>query len=89
MISHTGEVSGFLTSNAVFPAKDMAVVVCSNEDGISLVGPLARQIAGLVLGGAPEKEIAQVRGILEGLREGRIDRAISLRTRIPILTRWS
>ena len=76
MISHTGEVSGFLTSNAVFPAKGVAVVVCSNEDGISLIGPLARQIAGLVLGGAAEKDIAQVRGILEGLKEGHIDRAI-------------
>jgi D-alanyl-D-alanine carboxypeptidase len=76
MISHTGEVSGFLTSNAVFPAKGVAVVVCSNEDGISLIGPLARQIAGLVLGGAPDKEIAQVRGILEGPKEGRIDRAV-------------
>jgi CubicO group peptidase (beta-lactamase class C family) len=76
MISHTGEVSGFLTSNAVFPAKGVAVVVCSNEDGISLVTPLARQIAEVLLGGAPAKEIAQVRGILEGLREGRIDRAI-------------
>jgi D-alanyl-D-alanine carboxypeptidase len=76
MISHTGEVSGFLTSNAVFPAKGVAVVVCSNEDGISLVGPLARQIADVLLGGAPEKEFAQVRGILDGLREGRVDRAI-------------
>lgn len=76
MISHTGEVSGFLTSNAVFPAKGVAVVVCSNEDGIGLVGPLGRQIAGLALGGASEKEIGQVRGILEGLREGRVDRSI-------------
>lgn len=76
MISHTGEVSGFLTSNAVFPAKGLAVVVCSNEDGISLVTPLARQIAEVLLGGEPEKELAEVRGILEGLREGRIHRAM-------------
>jgi D-alanyl-D-alanine carboxypeptidase len=76
MISHTGEVSGFLTSNAVFPAKGVAVVVCSNEDGISLVSPLARQIAGVLLGGASDKDITQVRGILEGLREGRVDRAM-------------
>jgi D-alanyl-D-alanine carboxypeptidase len=76
MISHTGEVSGFLASNAVFPGKGLAVVVCSNEDGISLVTPLTRQIAALALGGAPENELAQVRGILEGLREGRIDRSM-------------
>lgn len=76
MISHTGEVSGFLTSNAVFPTKGVAVAVCSNEDGISLVSPLARQIAEIALGGASEKELTEVRGILEGLRAGRIDRAI-------------
>jgi CubicO group peptidase (beta-lactamase class C family) len=76
MISHTGEVSGFLASNAVFPDKGLAVVVCSNEDGISLVSPLSRQIAALALGGAPENELAQVRGILEGLGEGRIDRTM-------------
>lgn len=76
MLSHTGEVSGFLTSNAVFPTKGVAVAVCSNEDGISLVSPLTRQIAGIMLGGASEKELTQVRGILEGLQEGRIDRAL-------------
>jgi D-alanyl-D-alanine carboxypeptidase len=76
MISHGGEVSGFLASNAVFPTKGVAVVVCSNEDGISLVSPLSRQIAEVLLGGASEQELAQVRGILEGLNDGRIDRAL-------------
>jgi len=76
MVSHTGEVSGFLTSNAVFPSKGVAVVVCSNEDGISFVGPLARQIEELLLGAASEQELAEVRGILEGLRQGRVDRAL-------------
>jgi CubicO group peptidase (beta-lactamase class C family) len=76
MVSHTGEVSGFLTSNAVFPSKGVAVVVCSNEDGISFVSPLARQIEELLLGAASEQEIAEVRGILEGLSQGRVDRAL-------------
>jgi D-alanyl-D-alanine carboxypeptidase len=76
MVSHTGEVSGFLTSNAVFPTKGVAVVVCSNEDGISFVGPLARQIEELLLGAASEQELAEVRGILEGLRQGRVERAL-------------
>ncbi len=76
MISHTGEVSGFLTQNSVFPAKGVAVAVCSNEDGINLIGPLSRQIAEVVLGGTSEKEITEVRGILAGLREGRVDRAM-------------
>jgi len=76
MISHGGEVSGFLTENSIFPAKGVAVVVCSNQDGVNLVAPLARQIAEIVLGSASEKELAQVREILEGLREGRVDRAM-------------
>src|ERR1700722_3834772 len=76
MVSHTGEVSGFLTSNAVFPTKGVAVVVCSNEDGISFVGPLARQIEELLLGSVSGQELAQVRGILEGLQQGRVDRAL-------------
>lgn len=79
-ISHGGEVSGFLATNTVFPTKGIAVAVCSNEDGISLIGPLARQIAQLALesgqGGGAEKEIQQVRGILDGLQHGRIDHAL-------------
>jgi len=76
MLSHGGEVSGFLTSNAVFPAKGVAVVVCSNEDGISFVSPLARQIEELLLGTAPAQELTQVRGILEALRQGHVDRSL-------------
>lgn len=76
MISHTGEVSGFLTLNAVFPLKGVAVAVCSNEDGINLIGPLARQIEDIAMGAAQEKELAQVRGILEDLHRGRVDRAL-------------
>jgi len=76
MVSHTGEVSGFLTSNAVFPTRGVAVAVCSNEDGISFVSPLARQIEELLLGTASGQELAQVRGILEGLRQAKVDRAL-------------
>jgi D-alanyl-D-alanine carboxypeptidase len=77
---HGGEVSGFLTTNAVYPTRQAAVVVVSNEDGVSLVAPLARQIAALVL--LPDQpapaaaDTAKVRGILEGLRKGRIDRTL-------------
>jgi D-alanyl-D-alanine carboxypeptidase len=76
MVSHTGEVSGFLTANAVFPTKGIAVAVCSNEDGISVVSPLARQIEELLLGTASGQELGQVRGILEGFQGGKIDRAL-------------
>ena len=79
-LQHGGEVSGFLASNTVLPSRNGAVVVLSNEDGINLVGPLARQIATLVFlpeQPAPsEKNTKEVQSILEGLRNGRIDRAL-------------
>src|SRR5579872_1217250 len=78
VISHNGEVSGFLASNAVYPTKDTAVIVLSNEDGISLIGPVSRDVSQIVLGRemAASGEVSQVRGILEGLQQGHIDRAL-------------
>ncbi|HUB34768.1 MAG TPA: serine hydrolase domain-containing protein [Bryobacteraceae bacterium] len=79
-LEHSGEVSGFLSSNAIYPTRHAAVVVLSNEDGVSLVGPLTRQIATILLlpeqPAASAKNTAQVRAILEDLRKGRIDRAL-------------
>jgi CubicO group peptidase (beta-lactamase class C family) len=78
MISHSGEVSGFLAINRVFPAKDVGVIVLSNEDGVNLIGPLSQDIALLMIEPHPAssaKEDKEVRTILEGLQQGRIDRA--------------
>ena len=84
MISHSGEVSGFLALNRVFPTRDAAVVVLSNQDAIDLIGPVGNEISRWILepdyrtpgGAASPAEIAQVRGILEGLQQGRIDRSL-------------
>jgi D-alanyl-D-alanine carboxypeptidase len=80
MLYHTGEVSGFLASNSVFPNRGAAVIVLSNEDGVDLIGPLSREIARLVLlpdqPPASDEELRQVRSILEGLGEGKIDRTL-------------
>ncbi len=78
MISHSGEVSGFLAINRVFPTKDVGVIVLSNEDGVNLIGPLSQDIALLMIEPHPAsaaKEDLEVRTILEGLQQGRIDRA--------------
>ena len=78
-ISHSGEVSGFLASNAVFPAKNSAIVVFSNEDGVNLVGNLTQQLAGVLLNpptSHTEHWEAQIRSILLGLQHGQIDRAL-------------
>ncbi len=78
MVSHSGEVSGFLASNSVYPAKNTAVVVLSNEDGVNLIGPVSQQVSSLLLqppNDAAEKQDREVRTILEGLQQGRIDRS--------------
>jgi len=80
MISHGGEVSGFLALNSVFPTRGGAIVTLSNVDGIRFLGALTRQIAEVAF--LPEqppeldKETRQVRSILEGIRKGRINRAL-------------
>jgi len=84
-LSHSGEVSGFLALNSVYPTRDAAVIVLSNQDALHLIGPVGHTIARWILepdksqsGGsaAPAGEIAQVRGILEGLQKGEVDRSL-------------
>ena len=76
MLSHGGEVSGFLALDEMFPTRMGAVIVLSNEDGINLNGPLADQLAQLVfLPSEPEAsaaDTARVRAVLEDLRHGKI-----------------
>ena len=80
-ISHSGEVSGFLAANTLYPTRNAAIVVLTNEDGIDLIGPLTAEIATILLlppePPAPsEKDTAQVKAILESLAKGSIDRAL-------------
>jgi hypothetical protein len=80
VFSHGGEVSGFLSSNAMFPTRQGAVIVLSNEDVVDLVGPLARQIALTAFEPAPlepsEASAQEVRKILSDLQQGKIDRSL-------------
>jgi len=77
-LSHGGEVSGFLAMNTLIPSKDDGIVVLTNEDGVNLIGPLTNEIADVLLD--PESKDAksdqQIRGILEGLQQGHIDRSL-------------
>jgi D-alanyl-D-alanine carboxypeptidase len=79
-IAHSGEVSGFLASNTLYPTRHAAIVVLTNEDGVSLIGPVTTQVATILFvaeqPAAVEKDTRQVRSILEGLRHGKIDRAL-------------
>ncbi len=78
VFQHGGEVSGFISSNSVFPTRGGAVVVLSNEDVVNLVGPLSRQIATTVFLRPKESSIptAEVSRILLDLQKGRIDRGL-------------
>jgi D-alanyl-D-alanine carboxypeptidase len=84
-VAHSGEVSGFVSQNVVFPDDKAAVTVLTNEDASSAAGALARQIAPLVLrgaaGGAAVGGVATTAAeqralkIFVGLQEGKIDRS--------------
>ena len=50
-VAHSGEVSGFVSQNVVFPDDKVAVTVLTNEDASSAAGLLARKIESVVLGG--------------------------------------
>jgi D-alanyl-D-alanine carboxypeptidase len=83
-ISHSGEVSGFLALNRIFPTRDAAVVVLSNQDAVDLIGPVGDEISRWILepdyhnqaAPASPAEIAQVTSILEGLQQGHIDQSL-------------
>jgi CubicO group peptidase (beta-lactamase class C family) len=82
-IEHSGEVSGFVAENIVFPEDKVAVTVLTNEDASSAAGALGRKIAPLVLGGASdmganaETGAAEKRAlaIFTGLQDGKLDRS--------------
>jgi CubicO group peptidase (beta-lactamase class C family) len=76
-IEHDGEVSGFTSSNMVFPDERVAVVVLTNQDSISASGTIARRIAPLLFPREDaSKEEQQARGIFESLQHGKIDRSL-------------
>ncbi|MGH9664004.1 MAG: serine hydrolase domain-containing protein, partial [Bryobacteraceae bacterium] len=81
-ISHGGEVSGFLAQNAVFPTRDAAIVVLSNQDDVGFTMPLSNRIASLLLlppqpaEQKQDRDTRQVREILEGLQKGELNRSL-------------
>ena len=83
VVTHSGEVGGFVAQNTLFPDDKVAVAVLTNQEASPAAGAIARAVAPLVLGGtgAPvAKEAsaagAQVKQILSGLQAGKIDRSL-------------
>jgi D-alanyl-D-alanine carboxypeptidase len=80
---HSGEVSGFVSDNVVFPQEKASIAVLTNQDASPAAGGIAKALGPLVLGvsGVPEAGSAsaaekQAREIFAGLQQGKIDRSL-------------
>lgn len=77
---HSGEVSGFVSENVVFPKDKAAIAVLTNQDASPAASGIARALAPLVLGantgGPGSAAVTQARQIFVGLQQGKIDRAL-------------
>ncbi|HEY8714318.1 MAG TPA: hypothetical protein VIM00_03010, partial [Candidatus Acidoferrum sp.] len=78
-LTHSGEVSGFTSENAVFPDERVAIVALTNQDSSDAAGAILRGIKPLVLASedaATPQKLAQAEKIFEGLQHGTVDRAL-------------
>jgi D-alanyl-D-alanine carboxypeptidase len=79
IIEHSGEVSGFVSENVVFPDDRAAIIVLTNEMATEAARQIADGITPMVLGTpapAPTKAEAQALAIFHGLADGHIDRKL-------------
>jgi D-alanyl-D-alanine carboxypeptidase len=80
MYEHSGEVSGFVSENLVFPADQAAIAVLTNQDASPAASAIAKALSPIVLGVAPEQAASraesQAREIFSGLQQGKIDRTL-------------
>lgn len=79
VVGHGGEVSGFTAANRVYPEERAAIVVLVNQDAVDAPAAIAKAIAELLFVHASPGDAAmleRVKGILEGLRKGKIDRSL-------------
>jgi D-alanyl-D-alanine carboxypeptidase len=78
-IEHSGEVSGFVSENIVYPDDRAAIVVLTNEMATQAARMIADRIAPMVLGipaSALTQEEAQALAIFNQLADGHIDRKL-------------
>lgn len=79
-LSHGGAVSGFVSSNSIWPEQGAALVVFANMDGANATGGMVSGVSQLLLANAEDANAAaalkKAREIFDGLREGRIDREL-------------
>jgi CubicO group peptidase (beta-lactamase class C family) len=86
VLEHSGEVGGFVSENVVVPDEKLAIAVLTNQENSEAASDIARAVAPLV---APQgsmhvtvtpiemkPEEAQLKSVLGGLQDGRIDRKL-------------
>jgi CubicO group peptidase (beta-lactamase class C family) len=76
---HSGEVSGFVSDNMVFPDDKAAIAVLTNQDAARAAAIIARGLVPIVLGvdtQPPNEAEKQALEIFTGLQQGKIDRAL-------------
>ena len=76
---HSGEVSGFVSENMVFPKEKLAIAVLTNQDASSAAGMMGRELAPLLLGisaETPSAAEAQAWQLFENFQQGKIDRSL-------------
>ncbi len=75
-IEHSGEVSGFVSDNAVIVDDGMAIAVLTNQDAVGAASSILRLAAPVVLGAPGTEPEKQALAIFHDLQQGRIDRAL-------------
>ena len=76
VISHTGEVSGFVSDNEVLTDAGVAIAVLTNQMAVSAASQIARLAAPVVAGNPTTPPEQQALEIYRGLQQGKIDRAL-------------
>jgi CubicO group peptidase (beta-lactamase class C family) len=73
LISHSGEVSGFVSMNTVYPDDKAAITVLTNQDASSAAGAISAELGPALIGHSKEEKRAL--SIFTGLQAGKLDRS--------------
>ena len=79
MLTHGGEVSGFVAQNVVFPDDGAAIVVLTNQDASAAAAQIARKIRPLLFPVSDknaEERLQLARKVFAALQHGQIDRSL-------------
>jgi CubicO group peptidase (beta-lactamase class C family) len=76
VVSHSGEVSGFVSENDVITDAGVAVAVLTNQIAASAASQIARAVTPVVLGNELNPDEQKTLEIYRGLQQGKIDRSL-------------